>query len=339
MKIYKGNPFFKNSLLLIFVVSFGYALIINSGYFGYGIDYYNSYNLGSQKSANYWDTIGWTISTLEIFENKVGIFLVAFILSVSSGLLIRTFFKNFFLYSITLFLTIYILTIFSWPIIVSTSNSMRQGLAMCFIFTSLLSFFNNNKILGLIFIIIATFTHKSGIFFAVNTFYTYSSILLYKYICKKKKITDSNIFFVISGFCYFILITIIIYTLQLIPDLRLSAVIIESNISIALDFRIPFLLISFLFIMIFILKSNLFLNNYINYFIFYFSISSTAIFLVGLNWQYERLMMMMIIPYILAIGLCFTKKSVYLYFMIMFFSLFILTLLTGMYTIGIGVFF
>jgi len=338
MKIYKSNSFFKNSLLLIFLVSFGYALIINSGYFGYGIDYYNSYNLGPQKSSNLWDTIGWKISTLEIFENKIGIFVTAFILSVSSGLLIRTYFKNLFLYSITLFLTIYILAIFSWPIIVSTSNAMRQGLAMCFIFISLISFFNNNKILGLIFIIIATFTHKSGIFFAINTFYTYWSISFYKYICKKKKIRDSNSFFAISGFCYFILIIMIIYWLQSIPELRLSAIITESNISIASDFRILFLFISLIFIIFFISKLNLFLNNYINCFIFYFSCSSAAIFLTGLNWQYERLMMMMMIPYILAIGLCFTMKSVYLYFMIVFFSLFILTLLTGMYSIGIGVF-
>jgi hypothetical protein len=338
MKIYKSNSFFKNSLLLIFIVSFGYALIINGGYFGYGIDYYNSYSLGPQKTSNIWDTIGWTISTLEIFEYKIGLFLVSFFLSVSSGLLIRLYFKNLFLYSIILFLIIHILAIFSWPIIVSTSNAMRQGLAMCFIFISLISFFNNNKNLGLIFIIIATFTHKSGIFFVINTFYTYWSISFYKYICKKKKIRDINSFFALSGFCYFILITMIIYTLQVIPELRLSVTIVESNISIAKDFRIPLLFISLIFIIFFILKLKFSLNNYINYFIFYFSCSSAAVFLVGLNWQYERLMMMMIIPYILAIGLFFTKKSVYVYYLIIFFSLFILTLLTGMYTLGVGVF-
>ena len=60
-----------------------------------------------------------------------------------------------------------------------------------------------------------------------------------------------------------------------------------------------------------------------------------AILMHGLNWQYERLGMMMIIPYILSYGSIFDKISYKLYITSAFLLLLILTIYTGMYSKGL----
>ena len=47
-------------------------------------------------------------------------------------------------YSLIFFLIIFIIALHTWPIIMSTSNAMRQGLAMSFIFLALVSSLRKN---------------------------------------------------------------------------------------------------------------------------------------------------------------------------------------------------
>ena len=56
----------------------------------------------------------------------------------------------------------------------------------------------------------------------------------------------------------------------------------------------------------------------------------------GLNWQYERLGMMMIIPYILSFGSLFSKSSYNTYLILTFLLLLFLTIYAGMYTNGLS---
>jgi hypothetical protein len=312
---------------------------MDSGYFGYGIDYYYSYKISSYQTDNIWDFIGWKVSTMELFNKNIGVFLTSFFLSMSSGIFIRYYLKYINLDSLIFFLIVYIILIFSWPIINLTSNAMRQGLSMSFIFFSLIAFLNNNKILTLILLIIVTFTHKSGIFFVLISIITFSYMTCIKYIYKRNKIKFLNKLIVLFGFFTFILVGGIIYLLQFFQKIALSAVLTNDNIPIGYDFTILFLLISIFYIIFFILKSKIFFKNFINIFLFNFSCGSIAIFLFGLYWQYERLMMTMIIPYIVLYSTFFTIKSAYLYLLISYFILFIITLLTGMYDIGVGFFY
>ena len=51
----------------------------------------------------------------------------------------------------------------------------------------------------------------------------------------------------------------------------------------------------------------------------------------GLNWQYERLGMMMLIPYILAFGSILNRVSYTMYLIIVYVALLFLTIYMGMY--------
>ena len=55
----------------------------------------------------------------------------------------------------------------------------------------------------------------------------------------------------------------------------------------------------------------------------------------GFNWQYERLGMIMIVPYILSYGTIFDRVSYKIYLIISFFILFIFTIYTEMYSRGL----
>ena len=55
----------------------------------------------------------------------------------------------------------------------------------------------------------------------------------------------------------------------------------------------------------------------------------------GLNWQYERLGMMMIIPYILSFGTIFNRSSYKLYLISVILLLFFLTIYVGIYSNGL----
>ena len=312
--------FLKKKSLLIFIISILYSYINGIGFFGFGIDYYATYKNSNISTEIIFDFIGWKLSTLSIYEFHLGVYLTSIIISVASGLLIGDFLKVKSSKSLLFFLIIYILTIFSWPAIVSTSNAMRQGLAMSFIFFVLMSISHNRKILSFILMTLVTFTHKSGlIFMLILIFYLFYDIF------EKKKKYKNIIYF---GIIIFIIHLIIFYN---IDTLRY-----KNNRIISKDFTPFFLLINICFIFYSILKYN-FLNKKFNLFLYIFSFAALALYISGLYWQYERFNMIMIIPYIFSLSLIFEKKSQIIYLFAVFSILFILTLWTGMYSEGVGI--
>ena len=56
-----------------------------------------------------------------------------------------------------------------------------------------------------------------------------------------------------------------------------------------------------------------------------------SVFFLGLNWEYERFMMMMTLPYILIFSTLLNKNSTYFFLFISISSLLLLTIHNGMY--------
>jgi hypothetical protein len=303
--------------IIIFIVSIIFSYLIGSGYLGFGIDYYLSYNK-SYYSNVINDRLGWIISTLTINEFKLGIYLTSFIISFACGFFIKEFLKVKSLNSLLFFLIIYIFVIFSWPSIVSANNVMRQGLAMSFIFFSLIAIFHNRKSLSFIIMIIATFVHKSGIIFLLIL-----SFLLFFNIYIKKE-NYKNYFF----------LGLIIFFISVFTNLSIDILRYENNKIVAKDFSLVFLFINICFIVYNNLKYKLLKNN-INLFLYFFSFYAIGLYITGLYWQFERLNMIMTIPYIFLTSTFFKKTSNTIYLFVLICILFILTLWTGMYTIGI----
>ena len=96
------------------------------------------------------------------------------------------------------------------------------------------------------------------------------------------------------------------------------------------DFRGAFVLISIIYIGCSFFFKNI-LSNSFNISLYYFSFVSPSLLLNGLNWEYERLGMMMLIPYILSFGVLLNRSSYQVYLFLTFILLLMLTIITGMY--------
>ena len=93
--------------------------------------------------------------------------------------------------------------------------------------------------------------------------------------------------------------------------------------------------VSLVFLIYLTVFHRVLLVNSLNLTLYYFSFIAPALLLNGLNWQYERLGMMMLIPYILSFGSIFNKSSYKFYLFLSFMLLLLLTIYTGMYSEGL----
>jgi hypothetical protein len=305
---------------LILFISIIFAILVGSGFYGYGNDFYMAYNKSNLNWGGVFERLGWRISTLSINENHLGVYIVTFVLALSSGSLIREHIKFKHSYSLILFLLLYLLAIHTWPIIMSTSNAMRQGLSMSCIFISLVSISRKNLFWTLIFSLLAIFMHKIGILLVLIL--AHASIinkLLSSFSYRTKIIVNLSLglFLLIASY----------YSLSIFGFVFAGS---DGSRIIGGDYRLPFVFISCLYIFLSFFYKD-FLNSSFNLYLYYFSFISLSFFLHNLNWQYERLGMMMLIPYILSFGGLLNRFSYKIYLVLIFLVLLFLTIFTGMY--------
>tara|TARA_B110000483_G_C18184520_1_gene538346 strand:- start:451 stop:1437 length:987 start_codon:yes stop_codon:yes gene_type:complete len=324
MKI-RTNHYINSKSFFIILITIFFSLSLGLGLYGYGHDFYGTYRINNITTWGAWnDKLGYLISTLTLFNIHIGVYLVSGILAASTGVLLKNFLLKRKINSIYFFIILYIITLHTWPIIMSTSNAMRQGIAMSFIFLYLSCYDNKLDIKSLLFISLSILTHNSGLFFLF--------IFLNTLIIKKISDYFRSDYFRSDQYkrsFYFIYGIIIFFsTFVLLKIFRGSG---EATHIIGKDFRIPFLLISLTYIVILTYKLK-FLELYnINLFIYIFSFVAPAVFFSGLNWQYERLNMMVVILYILGFSTLLTKKISQYFLIASLSSLLLLTIYTGMY--------
>lgn len=313
------NNFKFYSKILIVITSFVFAYFIGSGFYGYGNDFYALYHKKNLAWGGIFDKLGYIISTISYNENHYGVHVVSFFLSFSFGFFLKNFFQFKRKFSIIFFILIYLISIHTWPIIMSTSNAMRQGISMSFVFISIACLLKNQNIKSLIFITFSIFTHKSGIFFLfiMINLIILKSCLSYIYDSRPKAI----IYF------FYGLITLLMSIFFLTNNINLD----DTHRIIRGDYRIPFFLLNFMFIIFYTYRYDLLSSNDVNLYLYLFSFLAPSLLLLELNWQYERLCMMMTIPYIFVISLLFNKKSSYLFLIISLSLLLIMTIDNGMY--------
>ncbi len=305
---------------IVLSISLIFSLLVGSKFYGFGHDYYIIYFETNLNLGKWHDNLGWRISTLTINGKHVGVYIVSFILSFSFGILLKKFFKYRGLKSLLIFTLIYIIGLHTWPIIMSTSNAMRQGITMSLVFISLAYLLESKNLKSFFFIFISIFTHKSGIIFL----FVFGNIFIIKFITNYLK---TNKYLSIFYFVYGVLICFFLYYSLLIND---NVEISYSKI-IHGDYRYPFIGISFIYTLVFLYKFRFLKTNDLILFLYLFGFCALSIFLLGLNYEYERFMMMMTLPYILIFCKLLDKKSSYLYLILSFISLFSLTILNGMY--------
>ena len=193
---FKFNQKFTKNLLLILITTFTYSIIVGSGFYGYGNDYYAAYYKQNLNWGTWNNQLGYRIATFSIFGKNYGVYILSAISAFSSGILINTFFKIKKINSTTFFLVIYILTLHTWPIIMSTSNAMRQGITMSLMFLCFVNLLNQKYLKAFIFVTISIFTHTSGIIY----FIIFLSIWISKLIFNLK-LNKTYKFFIFFLFC------------------------------------------------------------------------------------------------------------------------------------------
>ena len=310
---------FNHIFISIISITFIYSFVVGAGYYGFGIDYHTSYHNNNLDWGGWQNSLGYKISTFTIFNKHIGVHLVSALLAYSTGKLIEVFFKNKKIYSTSIFILIFVLVLHTWPIIMSTSNAMRQGITMSLVFLCFVNLLNQKFFLALIFVFLSVFTHRSGIFFL----FIFINFWTLRLLLNRIKITKLTNLFV---FLYSLFLQFFVYCfLRNINDYNLESRIIGG------DFRYPFLLISLIFILIYTSRFKNLIFNDLNLYTYLFSFLSIPILLIGLNWEYERLMMMMTIPYVLIFSSIFHKRY-FCFLLVSLFGLLLgLTFYQGMY--------
>lgn len=310
----------------LFFVSVIYGYIVGSGFYGYSNDYYAEYYQSNLLYPNFYDKLGSLMSTLTIFGTHIGVYLTSFILSLSTGYILKSFFEIKEKYSFIIFSFIFLVTIHVHPIIMSTSGAMRQGWAMSCIFFSIALILKDKNKLSFLFIFFAIFMHKSGLIFFFIYLVNYFSFFLFK------KLNNSS-------FNLFLLLCIGIFAF--ISTSYGSYLIGYSEIDhriVAGDFRFGWLVLNIFYIIFYFFTFNKQLSLEIKrvcLFLYIFSCSAPGLLLMGLNWQYERVNMVVGIILILVVSLFLKKNSFYLYLTLAMCTYLFLTIYQGMYTIGL----
>jgi hypothetical protein len=324
--IKKNIDFYVVSKFLIFFISIIYSILIGSGQIGFGIDYLAVYHKSNVRSHIIFDYIGWLISTLQINNIHLGAYAVSFIISLSVGFISRTFFNIMKLNSLFFFTTTYLLILFSWPVIISSNNAMRQGLMMAFIYFSLVRLYEK-KIYSSIFIFcIALFTHKS----AIGYLFVFIYFIFFSTLMKSTEISRKS-FLKFGLIIFFISVTFLTISNKWDHDR------FDSNVMIGINFVPFFLLINIIYVFYYTIRYN-FLINPINLYLYFFSFNCLALIPSGLFWQFERYNMTLIIIFIFSFAISIKKSQKYIYLTAVLVLLFILTFLTGQYTEGMGIF-
>ena len=304
-----------NSNHILVSIAIMYSFIVGEGFYGFGHDYYQAYYKSNISWGNWHDKLGFRIATLTILDIHLGVYITSFILALTSGLLIKDHLKAKGIFSLPLFFLIFVIVIHTWPVIMSTSNAMRQGIAMSLLFVSTIFFARRKPSYFILILLFASFCHKSVLIFF--------PIILVSYFLSY--FSKNILFHLIMGLVAFIL------SLISIPELIVIANMIEGESRIIRgDFRLPFLIFALAFIILGTLKSGTIYKGY-NIFIFYFSFIFPAFYFSGLNWQFERIGMVMLIPYILSFGSFLTKNVDRIYLCSTFITLLVMTFYTGMY--------
>tara|TARA_A100001035_G_scaffold279020_1_gene279274 strand:- start:1932 stop:2888 length:957 start_codon:yes stop_codon:yes gene_type:complete len=309
-------PSIKINFLTIFIILF--PLITSLGFYGYGLDFINSYyknpiSLGSNHF------IGWNIAATMMGPIALGPFIVSLFLPLSIYFLIKEHLHKNKEFNKSLVNFSFVFLTHNWAVILPILNAIKQGLATgpFYLIILLLDKLNKRKQKFKILIIILlsltlNYLHKLGTLFFV--------ILLLSFLILSIKKNQRRISLITSS---------ILITISLIYFYGIGNI---STRIIGFDLRLPFIIFAVsycLFILLF--KKKEFLEKYIFIVPFYMNIFSIAFCFLGYNLEFERLQMTVFIPQYIAILSLIKGQNKYIVLLTTSVILFILTVFVGVF--------
>ena len=305
---------------IIIILSLIYGLLVGLGFYGFSNDFYGEYNKQNLKYGS-WREHGAMLATLTIYGKHIGVYLTSFFLAFSSAIILESFFKEKSIKSFFFLLFIFLITLHVHPIIMSTSGAMRQGWTMIFVFFSFSFLLKQKNFLSFIMMLTSVFMHKSGLFlFAIYL------LTIFSYYFMKK----------IKQKLFYLFILSLIGSVLLIIYIKFNS-FSEQRI-VSGDFRIGWAIINISYAIIYFFGYNFFSSSKINklsLFFYFFSLFAFIMVINGFTYFYERINMVIAIPYILT-SLSYIKKDHYYFGLTLTMCIYLfLTIYQGMYTIGL----
>jgi hypothetical protein len=309
----------KITIPVLFFISISFALFVGGGGYGFGADYHSVYFNNNLTWGDYRNQLGWLLSTLTIYDTHIGVHLASYLLAMSTGLLLYRTIYCYFEKNSWIFFLLFIFMIHTWPIIMSTSNAMRQGFAMSFIFFAFNFILSRRTTWAIFMALLAVFLHKSGVLL-ISIFV---GLIFFLNLSKRLRLSSyyRDNLLLMTG------LILLIFAYLLIP---LFFVDKEASRIISGDFRYPFLIINIIFIFIYIkyLKKR---ADFIDMFLLLTSFIFPVFLFQGFNWEYERLNMMILIPYMISFSRIFILRDKNIVLFSSTVLLLIMTIYTGMY--------
>jgi len=270
-------------------VAFIFSLLAQSGFYGFGKDFYFSYSKPNWFYGDFWDRLGFFIATLTIYEIKLGIFLTSLSMSLGLNKLILSQFKTDTINKFLVVGLIYIIILHTWPIIMGTSNAMRQGIAMGLMFYTLALLEKGEKKKAVLAGALLAVSHKSAIIFICLLFAVH---LITKFGNSWPRLVKI-IYFLTAG------VSVAVAVKFAMPT--------SNFYSIGVDLRLPLTVVGFIYIGMFLImgSSSVYLAGFLVSFVF----CASSLLVFGYNWQVERLWMMVLIIMIIEVCLHFKGKQ------------------------------
>ena len=303
---------YKNSYgFFIFILSLVYGYMMNLGLYGFGKDFYGSYSTGNLYYGGYEDRLGWLIATMKIGNFHIGVFLTSFLVAYSALKLTvhiteRTIRKRL---DIFIFVIFALLILHSWPVLMSTSNAMRQGIMMSFLYLSLVSMDKQENFKSFCYVGLMLLSHKSGMMYLSIIL---SAIVFNSYI---KSANNTLLYSILLVCFFFILITFL-------PESR--------DKTIGYDFSIAWLIIGFIALLFFKPRDQN--RNIFSAYVYIWLLFSPVLYFNVATFQFERVWMVNVILVMLVLTKRFKKNQITTIIIFEFAALVGLTFATGMFT-------
>jgi hypothetical protein len=316
----RAFSYYMNSreIIKILAISTMFSLIVGVGTYGFGTDYYASYINSNISWGSSTDQLGWMLATMTVNGIHLGVYITSFLLAFSTGLIVFSFSEVNRISNGMVLLISYIILLHTWPIIMSTSNVMRQGVMMSFVFMTLYFYLSEAWLRVIIFALLAFFSHKSAVLFVGIML----MVRAYDYVVPSLRTYAFQRLYLVLIPLFSIVVVYVLFPIVFGNY--------DNSRIIGRDFRYLFLSINVGYIFYFFLLNHQRLDV-LSKFLFFFSMLSPTFLALGFNSQFERINMVMLIPYILTFSRIFPSRFRGVYLLSTSSSLLFLTIFAGMY--------
>ena len=283
------------------------------GVYGYGVDFHNTYHNIGFSYGQFYDSFGFFVATFGVGDQHLGVYLVSLLTGLSTlSIVAMTHLSETKSTKSVLLVTIVVLFyLHSWPILMSVSNAMRQGVMMSLIFLLISSRPQDHPLYSLSLFVLSTISHKAGVYFA----FLYLISFLITCFTARSRLPLKLLSIGIIG--------VVIHGQMEVTDTR----VIRGDFS--LIFVVFQIMVGFAALMVIKVKDSL-CERLIS-FVGIFCLTAPHFWLLGYNWEYERIVMVGLIPTLLAVGLLFRLQDRLVVSCFLSCAMFLATLKVGLF--------